>query len=126
MVLKGERRNVRRDGNGITQRFQGAVIYCPWLIHNKCVGAVDCERRRGAEWLGGQEGGGFREGMQTVGALSMPAGSLSAVTSPLALSPDRFIRTIPHPAACIQKIAVTIVKLLLPFLIHISCQTFIS
>lgn len=125
MVLKGERRNVQRDGNGITQRFQGAVIYCPWLIHNKCVGAVDCERRRGAEWLGGQEGGGFREGMQTVGALSMPAGSLSAVTSPPALSPDRFIRTIPHPAACIQKIAATIVKLLLPFLIHISCQTFI-
>lgn len=42
------------------------------------------------------EGDGRREGTQTVGALSMPAGSLSAVTSPPALSPDRFIRTITH------------------------------
>lgn len=37
-----------------------------------------------------------REGTQTVGALSRPAGSLSAVTSPPALKPDRFISTNAH------------------------------
>lgn len=70
---------------------QGVVIYCPWLIHSKCV-----EPRTGKrEWeLGYWEG--WSEGMQTVGSLSMHAGSLSAVTSPPALSPDRFIRTITH------------------------------
>lgn len=74
----------------------------------------------------GARGGGWREGMQTVGALSRHAGSLSAVTSPPALSPDRFIRTITHTAAYIQKTAVTIVKLLLPFpLTHISCHLYV-
>ena len=70
---------------------QGAVIYCPWLIHSKCV-----EPRTGRGERGAGRWGGCREGTLTVGALSRPAGSLSAVTSPPALSPDRFIRAITH------------------------------
>lgn len=56
-------------------------------------GAEDRERR-------GESNDGVwgccREGTQTVGALSRPAGSLSAVTSPPALRPDRFISTNAH------------------------------
>lgn len=56
-------------------------------------GAEDWERR-------GEANDGVwrccREGTPTVGALSRPAGSLSAVTSPPALRPDRFISTNAH------------------------------
>lgn len=46
-----------RRWNGITQRSRGAVIYCPWLIHSKCVEPRTCESRRGAEpGDGGAEG----------------------------------------------------------------------
>lgn len=56
-------------------------------------GAEDWERRGGSQVMGW---GCCREGTQTVGALSRPAGSLSAVTSPPALRPDRFISTTAH------------------------------
>lgn len=59
--------------------------------------------------------GGWREGTQTVGALSRPAGSLSAVTSPPALSPDRFIRTVAHIDTDKDYSDTAIVKLLFLF-----------
>lgn len=71
---------------------QEAVIYCPWLIHNKCVEP----RRAGRGESNDGVWGCCREGTQTVGALSRPAGSLSADTSPPAPRPDRFISTTAH------------------------------
>lgn len=46
--------------------------------------------------VGSQAAGGWGAHTPTAGALSRPAGSLSAATSPPALSPDRFIRTAVH------------------------------
>lgn len=77
---------------------QGVVIYCPWLIHSKCV-----EPRTGREEGELRCWEGCMEGMRAVGSLSMHAGSLSAVTPPPALSPDRFIRTITHTYTHIPK-----------------------
>ena len=113
-----------RRWNGITQRSRGAVIYCPWLIHSKCVEPRTSREEKGSRVMGGLKGGHADWWGLSACLLGgcqqshhpLPS-ALTDSSGPLHTERER------ETSACLQKIKVTLqlLKCCFPLTFYFSC-----